>query len=43
MVKIDDKQPVLPKPDSFQRIYWLLIAFLIAQIIIYYLLSIQLK
>jgi hypothetical protein len=43
MVEIDDKQPILPEKDSFLAIYWLLIAFLIFQILIYYLISIQLK
>lgn len=43
MVEIKDKQPILPKQDSFDKIYWLLLAFLIVQIIVYYLLSLNLQ
>ncbi|MDP3929764.1 MAG: hypothetical protein Q8R57_12135 [Bacteroidota bacterium] len=43
MVEIKDKQPILPKQDSFQKIYWLLLAFLLIQMAIYYVISIQLQ
>lgn len=39
MVEINEKNPIKNEQNAFTKIYWLLLAFLIVQIAIYYILS----
>jgi hypothetical protein len=43
MVEINEKHPIKNEQNAFTKIYWLLMAFLIVQITIYYILSINLQ